>query len=177
MTWGAIGGAAIATVGGALLGGDKGGGGTTTQSKEPWAPAQPWLTANLQTGQNLQNYYQDNPFNTIQQASYGNLLQGNDYINQMVPGLLSQFSQSGGFDRSNPRARPQAYAFPAMQGGYQPTAGLLGASSGQMNTQANPWALSSMAALRAGAPAAPQLPLGSLPFDGYSLGDGSPGGL
>jgi hypothetical protein len=97
MTWGAIGGAAIATVGGAMLS-DKGGGGggTTTQSKEPWAPAVPWITSNLQAGQDLQNYYQQNPFNALQQGAYANLFGGNDYINQMTPGLLAQMSQPHG---------------------------------------------------------------------------------
>lgn len=133
MTWGAIGGAAVATVGGAVLGGASGGGGsgaTQTQSKEPWAPAAPWLTSLLGQGQNLQAQYQANPFNDLQRGAYGNLLQGNDYINQMVPGLLAQMSQPTGFDRNNPRARPQAYQFPQMQQ-MQQMQGLLGPSMGQ----------------------------------------------
>jgi hypothetical protein len=110
-------------------------------TRAPWSTAQPWLTHNLVRGEALQNSYQDSPFNALQQASYGNLLKGNDYINQMVPGLLSQMSQPAGFDRNNPRARPAPFSFPGMSpGNYQPVAGLLGASTGQMNTQANPWA-------------------------------------
>jgi hypothetical protein len=96
-------------------GSNGGGGATQTASKEPWAPAVPWITSNLQRGQELQNQYQASPFNAIQQGAYSGLLGGNDYINQMTPGLLSQMSQSQGFDRNNPRARPQAYQFPAMQ--------------------------------------------------------------
>jgi hypothetical protein len=134
MTWGAIGGAAIATVGGAMLS-DKGGGGggTTTQSKEPWAPAVPWITSNLQAGQDLQNYYQQNPFNALQQGAYANLFGGNDYINQMTPGLLAQMSQPTGFDRNNPRARPQAYQFPTMTGANFPMRGLLTNDPGSGN--------------------------------------------
>lgn len=116
-------------------------GGTTTQTKDPWAAAQPWLTSNLAQGQSLQKAYQDNPFNAVQQASYGNILGGNDYINQMVPGLLSQMSQPAGFDRNNPRARPAPFSFPGMHAAnYQPVGGLMGVNSQQMNTQANPWA-------------------------------------
>lgn len=138
MTWGAIGAAAVGTVGGALLS-DKGGGGTATQTKDPWSAAVPWLTSNLGIGQNLQGAYQANPFNPLQQTSYANLLSGNDYINQMLPGLLGQMGQQTGFDRSNPRARPMPFQFPAMPA-YQPTAGLLGASTGMMNQVANPFA-------------------------------------
>lgn len=133
------GGGAIA---GALLGGLMGGssgGGTTTQNKNPWSEAVPWLKANIATGQNLQGAYQASPFNPLQQTSYANLLSGNDYINQMLPGLLGQMGQQTGFDRSNPRARPMPFQFPAMPA-YQPTAGLLGASTGMMNQVANPFA-------------------------------------
>jgi hypothetical protein len=129
---------------GGLLGGAAGGsaqGGTQTNTRDPWAPAAPWLTQNLQRGQQLQSHYEQNPFNAIQQASYANLLGGNDYINQMTPGLMSQFSRQTGFDRSNPLQRPQGYQFPQMQamgqaGGMQPTAGLLGGSMGQATAQA-----------------------------------------
>ena len=90
-------------------------GGTTTQKNEPWAPAQPWMQQNLQTGQNLQNQYAQNPFNAQQLQAYGNLASGNNYINRMTPGLLAQFSQQGGFDRNNPNAKPQAFNFGAPQ--------------------------------------------------------------
>lgn len=109
--------AAWITAGSAVLGalgsGDSGGG-QQTVSKDPWAPAAPWLTSLIGQGQNMQGQYQAHPFNNLQQVGYGNLLQGNDYINQMTPGLLAQFSQPTGYDRNNPRAKPQAYQFPAM---------------------------------------------------------------
>lgn len=120
----------LGSLAGALIGAAAGGasqGGTTTNNKAPWAPAIPWLTANLQSGQALQNYYAQNPFNPIQRAAYGNLLGQGDYVNQMVPGLLSQMSQNTGFDPSNPRARPAAFNFGAAPSG-QPMAGLLGSA-------------------------------------------------
>lgn len=164
----AIAGLAGPVVGG-LLGGASGGGSTSatqTASKEPWAPAVPWITSNLQAGQDLQKYYQQTPFNAIQQGAYANLLTGNDYVNSMIPGLLSQMSQSQGFDRSNPRARPQTYQFPAMPQSpsvttpMQPMAGLLGApASGGMNVSQNPYmngSIQAQAPAPAPAAAAPQ---------------------
>lgn len=145
-----------AVVGGLMSSG--GSGGSQTMDKSPWAAAIPWLQNNLATGQNLQTHYQQNPFNALQQASYGNLFQGNDYINQMTPGLLAQMSQSQGFDRANPRARPQAMQFPAMQAGFQPTAGLLGSGGQSMNTQANPYAQGLLAQPQSAPQAQPHLP-------------------
>ena len=104
------------TVLGSLLGGASGGsaqGGTQTVNKDPWLPAQDWMKQNLSTGQNLQNYYQTNPFNSQQQSAYGNLASGGDYMNRLVPSLLQQFSQPTGFDRSHPNARPSPLNFSA----------------------------------------------------------------
>lgn len=97
----------LAPVVGGLLGGLFGGsdGGGQQVSKDPWAPAQPWLLDNLKTGQNLQNYYQQNPFNSIQQTSYQNLLGDIDNYRQNVnPGLMAfanklmstNYSRNGG---------------------------------------------------------------------------------
>lgn len=115
MTWGAIGGAAVSVVGGALMsdGGSSGGGaGTQTQSKEPWAAAQPWIMSNLMQGQNLQNAYTAQPFSNAQNQAYNN--QGNQsaYMRALVPDLLGQIGgQQVGFDRSNQNARPSAFNF------------------------------------------------------------------
>lgn len=128
-------------IAGSLLGGLMGGsssGGSTTQNKNPWAAAVPWLQANLATGQNLQGYYQANPFNGIQQAAYGNLLSGNNYINNMVPGLLSQMSQQTGYDRNNPgRAAPIRMPSYSMSE-YQPATGGLLTQSMQAAQNAAP---------------------------------------
>lgn len=60
-----------------------------TASKEPWKDAAPWLRENLRTGQGLQSYYQQNPFNPQQQASYQNTFGDIDaFRNQMAPGLM-----------------------------------------------------------------------------------------
>lgn len=108
------GGAIAATLLGGILGGSAGGsaqGGTQTQNRDPWAAAQPWMKQNLQDGQNLQTYYQQNPFNAQQKNAFSNLSQGTNYMNELTPSLLAQFSQPQGFDRSNPQARPQAFNF------------------------------------------------------------------
>lgn len=159
MTWGAVGAAAVSTIGGAMLA-DGGGGGTQSMSKEPWAEAAPWLKQNLQTGQDLQSYYQNNPFNALQQAAYGQLFNQNNYVQGAIPSLLSQLSQPVGFDRNNPMARPAPIQFPQM--------GLLSASSngsapagllGDLNVTANPFRNGGIPA-PASAPAAAANPSG-----------------
>lgn len=90
-----------------------GGGGQQTATKEPWAEAAPWLKQNIQTGQNLQQYYQQNPFNQLQQTGYQNLFSDLDsFRNQMAPGLMqfaNQAMNGGGYQR------PQ-YSRPGMAG-------------------------------------------------------------
>ena len=135
--------AAWITAGAGLLGALSGGqaqGGTTTQSKDPWIEAQPWMKQNLQTGQDLQSYYQQNPFNSQQQNAYRNLSAGTNYINQITPGLLQQMSRQQGFDRNNPQARPQTFNFAPPSGGGMQNLGYgspMGMSSGQSQ---NPYA-------------------------------------
>lgn len=180
MAWAAIGGAvAGAAVTGMMnnSGGGGGGGATQTQSKEPWAPAVPWITSNLQTGQGLQGYYQQNPFNPIQQAAYGNLFRSNDYVNNAFPGLLAQMSQTQGFDRNNPRGRPAAYSFPAMgvgpAGVNQDLSGLLGA--GVMHTQ-NPFTNGLMPAMAPAMASTPQQQLApqlGMPGAAFNTPDGA----
>jgi hypothetical protein len=81
---------ALLKVGGSLLGGALGGQDSTqTASRDPWGPSQEWLKSNLQTGQKLQDYYQQNPFNQQQKTSYQNLFNGIDGYNQSMPGLLN----------------------------------------------------------------------------------------
>lgn len=113
MTWGAVAGAAVGVVGNALMsdsGGGGGGAGTQTQSKEPWAPIQPWILNNAVQGQNLQQQLMATPFSAQQQAAYNNSYGLGDYMRSAVPSLLGQLSgQQVGFDRSNQNARPQAW--------------------------------------------------------------------
>lgn len=86
MSW-----AAVASIGGAVIGGMSSGDSqqSTEQKKTPWEPAQPWMKANLQSGQDLQKYMQANPFNAQQKIGYQNLFGGIDQMNQQIaPGLM-----------------------------------------------------------------------------------------
>lgn len=80
----------LAPIAGAVVGGLMGGDDNQqTQSRDPWGPAQPWLRQNLQTGQNLQGYYEQNPFNQLQRTSYQNIVSDIDnYRNNINPGLM-----------------------------------------------------------------------------------------
>ena len=80
--------AAIAGLAGSALA-SSGSGDSATQSKEPWGKVQPWLEDNIATGQQLQNYYAQNPFNSIQQGAINNQLSDYDtYRNAIMPGLM-----------------------------------------------------------------------------------------
>ena len=85
--------AIVGPVAGAVVGGvmnKGGGGGSQTASKEPWAEAAPWIKDNIKTGQDLQRYYQQNPFNSLQQTGYQNQFADLDHFrNQMAPGLMN----------------------------------------------------------------------------------------
>ncbi|MFN3377441.1 MAG: hypothetical protein ACK40S_12940 [Burkholderiaceae bacterium] len=84
--------AILGPIAGSVVGGimSKGGsGGQQTQSKEPWAPAVKPLTNTLETGQRLENYHQQNPFNPLQQTGYQNLYGDLDaFRNQIAPGMM-----------------------------------------------------------------------------------------
>ena len=86
------GGSAVAQLAGAALGAASSGrtqGGTQTTTKEPWEAAQPWLRQQIATGQGLQQHYQQNPFNQVQQTAYQNTLGDIDRFRQSVaPGLF-----------------------------------------------------------------------------------------
>jgi len=86
MTWGMIG---SAVVGGVLSRSQKSGGGTTTENKQPWAPAQPYILDSLKSGQQLRDYYRQNPFNPQQKTSYQNMFGDIDNFRQnTAPGLM-----------------------------------------------------------------------------------------
>ena len=102
--------------------------GTSTNTRDPWAPAQPFLLNQLTAGAALQDKLQQQPFSQAQQTAYGN--QGNllDAINGQMPALLAGFganaSGANQFTRGarNQRLQP-VQSFNASA--YQP-AGLLG---------------------------------------------------
>lgn len=151
-------GAVAGPVIGGLLGGASGGssqGGTQTMSKEPWEAAAPWLRQQIQTGQDLQNFYQRNPFNQQQQNAYGNLAAGTNTINQLIPSLLGQLSNQPAFDRNNPTARQSSMSFmPTGQFGFGTQAS---GFQGDMNGAGNPFANGGIVPTPVPEPA-PQLP-------------------
>ena len=153
MTWGTVATVAGAVITGAMAPDSTGGGaGATSDTKTPWAPAAPWLKNNIKTGQSLQDQYAATPFNSQQLQAHGAMSGQTDYMNKLIPSLLGQLdTQSPGFDRSNPHAKPQAFNFSGMgggaaQAGQMPPAGMnpgllgmLGASGGSgFTSAANP---------------------------------------
>ena len=80
-------------VAGGLIGGLLGGsdsGGSQQVDKSPWSPAQKPLQNSLATGTALENYYQQNPFNPLQQAGYQNLFADLDnFRNVMAPQAMA----------------------------------------------------------------------------------------
>ena len=154
--------AIIGPVAGAVVGGvmnkGGGGGGSQTASKEPWAEAAPWIKDNIKTGQDLQRYYQQNPFNSLQQTGYQNQFADLDqFRNQMAPGLMNFANKLMGSNyqrasagteigATNPYAAQammpamlQKQAYQASQGGGQSgaqgTQGALGKISGLQSMQ------------------------------------------
>jgi len=82
----------LAPVVGALVGGAANKGGqqaTTEQKREPWDKAQPYILDNLKKGQELQRFYEQNPFNQQQIEGYSNLFNDtNNFRNNTMPGLM-----------------------------------------------------------------------------------------
>jgi len=98
---------------GGLLGASGSRGGTTTANKEPWAPAQPYLLDNLKTNDDLQQWYQQNPFNAQQRTAYQNTFSDLDnFRSNVAPGLM-QFANNamtGGYQRPQ-YSRPGAAGY------------------------------------------------------------------
>ncbi|WP_440110341.1 hypothetical protein [Acidovorax sp. BL-A-41-H1] len=111
---GAILGPVAGAVVGGLMGGDEGGS-SQAQSKEPWEPARKPLINSLNTGQDLERYYQRNPFNRLQQQGYQNLFTDLDsFRNQIAPGMM-QFANQ--MMQSDYQRGPRNSQMEAMQGG------------------------------------------------------------
>lgn len=119
----------LGSIAGGLLGGfgsKKSSGGTETAKKEPWEAARPWLIDNLATGQNLQKYYQQNPFNQQQQQAYNDLFGDlSNFRSQIAPGLFDKANQMMGSNYQR-----QSYARPGMAG-YSQGGGLLNQPTAQ----------------------------------------------
>jgi hypothetical protein len=104
----------IWNIGGALLGGLLGGGNSTKSdavTKDPYAPAVPWINQNITSGQNLQSQYQAQPLSMGQIQAYGNSLGLTEGFRQQAPDLISEMNNMAQFDRSNPTAKPMQFNF------------------------------------------------------------------
>lgn len=101
----------LLSIGGSLLGALGSGDSkqSASASKEPWGPAQSWLTSNLGIGQALQNQYMANPLSAAQQQAYGNAFNTSGMGRNIAMSVLPQLSGGSFFDRSNPTARPAAF--------------------------------------------------------------------
>jgi len=88
--------AALAPIAGSVVGGlmSDGGGSSQTASKEPWEPARKPLINSINTGQDLERYYQQNPFNPLQQQGYQNLFSDLDQFRSQLSPQLMQFANS-----------------------------------------------------------------------------------
>lgn len=66
-----------------------GGGSSASASSEPWAEAAPWLKNNVRKGQELQEQYEAQPFNPLQQTAYQNAFSDIDnYRNSFMPSMM-----------------------------------------------------------------------------------------
>lgn len=110
-----------------------GGGDEQTASKEPWSEAAPWLKENIAQGRNLQSYYQQNPWNALQQAAYQNTFSDIDnFRSSIAPGMMdfanrlmgTSYSR-GGQGQQMPMQAAQSMQTKPMQ------MGLLGQATGQ----------------------------------------------
>lgn len=96
-----------------------------TSSRDPWAPAQPFLLAQLMRGAQLQDQYTQQPFSAAQQTAYGNVGGLLDSLNATAPGLLSALQVNAGGGNQFVRGRQNAIPTYDMPGwNFQP--GLLG---------------------------------------------------
>ena len=128
--------AILGPIAGSVVGGLMGGDSQQSQtaSKEPWSAAAPWLRENLRTGQGLQNYYQQNPFNPQQQTAYQNIFGDLDaFRNQMAPGLMGFANRLMGSSYQRGGSTAGANGGGLLAGGAQPTGGMMGAGSSDMN--------------------------------------------
>lgn len=173
--------AALAPIAGSVVGGlmSDGGGSSQTASKEPWEPARKPLINSINTGQDLERYYQQNPFNPLQQQGYQNLFADLDQFRSQLSPQLMQFANS--MMQSDYRRGPRNSQMEAMQsqpvqgntrpqmmsqgqdGSYAPQGGMAGAMGGIPQGQGDWRTGSGVSAAYNGMP--------------QSGGQGSPGGL
>jgi len=122
----------LGSVAGGLVG--RGGGSSQTSSNEPWKPVQEWLASQVPIGQQLQDYYQQNPFNPQQQEAYNNIFADQANFRQNIaPSLMNFANQLMG---TNYQRSPNMFERGSVNGrtGRQPVAGLLGSTPYQVST-------------------------------------------
>lgn len=95
-TWALNNGGTLATLGGAVAGAMDGQDKTETTSRDPWAPAQPFLRGLLDQGQQLQRRYAQQPFSSGQRTAYANQDGLMNAINAAAPGLLEGMQANAG---------------------------------------------------------------------------------
>lgn len=110
-----------------------------TATKEPWSAAAPWLRQQLEQGQNLQAYYQQNPWNNLQQNAYQNTFSDIDqFRNAMAPGLMDFANRLMGTNYSRGGATARMPMGNMQQTKPQAMSGLL---SGQSGGQSGPFSV------------------------------------
>lgn len=113
-----------------------GGGSSASASSEPWAEAAPWLKNNVRKGQELQEQYEAQPFNALQQTAYQNAFNDIDsYRNSFMPSMMQfaggllgpNFQMPGAYTAAGMSQQQQLAAQQGAQLGAQwGAAGLLG---------------------------------------------------
>ena len=132
--------AILGPIAGSVVGGlMSDGGDEQTATKEPWKDAAPWLRENIAQGQNLQAYYQQNPWNNLQQNAYQNTYSDIDqFRNSMAPGLMDFANRLMGQNYSRGGATARMPMGNMQQTKPQAMSGLL---SGQSGGQSGPFSV------------------------------------
>ncbi len=128
--------AILGPIAGSVVGGLMSDGEQQTATKEPWSAAAPWLRQQLEQGQNLQAYYQQNPWNNLQQTAYQNTFSDIDnFRNSMAPGLMDFANRLMGQNYSRGGTQPM--------GNMQQTKphAMNGLLSGQSGGQSGPFSV------------------------------------
>lgn len=103
------------------------------KAKDPWSGAEPWIRDNIAIGQDLQAYYQQNPFNSIQQQGMQGQLDNYTHQNNVViPGLLGFSQQLMGQNYQRQQPRGAAGLLAGNQAGIQQSASPIQAPQGLM---------------------------------------------
>ncbi len=140
--------AILGPIAGSVVGGLMSDGEEQTATKEPWKDAAPWLRENIAQGQNLQAYYQQNPWNSLQQTGYQNIYGDLDnFRNSIAPGMMdfanrlmgTNYSRGGATMQNKPQAMPRSGA---QSGNGGMLSGLLSGAGQQSRGSSGPFSVS-----------------------------------